>query len=71
MSMDKPPAINPDDTLCVCIACEKARFGAELWDELNMESLLNPSLEITHGLCPVCEKRLHHSLGLLSRYQAF
>ncbi|MDH5359959.1 MAG: hypothetical protein OEX03_05305 [Gammaproteobacteria bacterium] len=71
MSIDKPLPPDASDKLCVCIACEKARFGADLWDEYDIKSLLNPEVQITHGLCPVCERRLHRSLGLMSRLQAF
>ncbi|MDH5185136.1 MAG: hypothetical protein OEX12_14740 [Gammaproteobacteria bacterium] len=71
MSIDKLQPPTSSDSLCVCIACEKARFGADLWYENRYDSLLNSNVEPTYGLCPVCEKRLHHSLGLMSRLQAF
>ena len=71
MDSDNARQTPSSDELYVCVSCEKARLGAELWDEFKMESLLNPELQIRHGLCPRCESRLQNSLGLMSRMQAF
>lgn len=71
MTIDKLPPPKTDQNLCVCISCEKTRLGADHWDENRYDALLNPGVEPTYGLCPVCEKRLHNSFGLMSRLQAF
>lgn len=71
MSIDKIPPLKSGATVCVCVSCERTRIGAELWDEDKYNPLLTPDVDPTYGLCPACEKRLHHSLGLMSRLQAF
>ena len=71
MSVEEISAEKSETILCICVSCERARIGTELWGEYNIETLLNPDLQIAYGLCPQCESRLQHSLGLMSRLQAF
>jgi len=48
--------------LPICSYCKKARNSEGCWEKLEAYLLINPRVELTHGICPECMARLESEI---------
>jgi len=53
------PSKNQPDWVVLCMGCQKARSKSGTWHRTEIKQLANPTIQVTHGLCPECGARLY------------